>query len=148
MDLQYRLKQYEGTKQYQTKMRYFKDGKFYPYKDSLGFSTIGYGHLISGDNDYSKGITEAQADALLENDIQKAQYDYKTLGLDVTSDWEDFLIIMTFQLGLSGVKKFKKMLEALRAQNYKEAVVQVKDSLWYRQTPYRIMDMIAQLKNK
>ncbi|HCA0103444.1 TPA: glycoside hydrolase family protein [Escherichia coli] len=148
MDLQYRLKEYEGTKQYQAKMKYFRDGKFYPYKDSLGFSTIGYGHLISGDEDYSAGITEAQADALLENDIQKAKYDYQTLGLNVPSDWEDFLIIMIFQLGLGGVKKFKKMLEALRVQNYKEALVQAKDSLWYRQTPYRIMDMIAQLKNK
>jgi len=148
MDLKYRLKEYEGTKQYQSKMKYFRDGKFYPYKDSLGFSTIGYGHLISGYEDYSAGITEAQADAILENDIQKAQNEYKTLGLNVPSDWENFLIIMIFQLGLGGVKKFKKMLEALRVQNYKEAVVQAKDSLWYRQTPYRVMDMIAQLKNK
>lgn len=40
-DLKARLKEYEGTKEYQAKLKYFKNGKFYPYADSLGFRTIG-----------------------------------------------------------------------------------------------------------
>jgi hypothetical protein len=65
----------------------------------------------------------------------------------VPDDWNDFLIIMTFQLGINGVKKFKRMMTALKAKN-REAIVQAKDSLWYRQTPNRVDDMIRQLTNK
>jgi lysozyme len=63
-------------------------------------------------------------------------------------DWQGFMIIMIFQLGLSGTMKFKKMIEALRDANYPEAIKQAKDSLWYRQTPNRVNAMIAQLTNK
>lgn len=148
MDLKERIKEYEGTKAYQTKLKYFRNGKFYPYNDSLGKSTIGYGHLLIKDEDYTQGITEAQADALLENDIQIARIQYNNLGLVLPQDWQDFMIIMIFQLGYNGVLKFRKMIEALRVHNYTEAIKQAKDSLWYRQTPNRLNDMVKQLQNK
>lgn len=148
MNLKDRLKEYEGTKQYQSKLKYFRNGKFYPYPDSLGKMTIGYGHLIMPGENFSTGIAEAEADALLEKDIAKAVTQVQALGLDVPDDWNDFLIIMSFQLGLAGVRNFRKMLTALRVGNYPEAVRQAKDSLWYRQTPNRVNDMISKLKNK
>lgn len=148
MDLKERIKEYEGTKAYQTKLKYFRNGKFYPYNDSLGKSTIGYGHLLIKDEDYTHGITEAQADALLENDIQIARIQYNNLGLVLPQDWQDFMNIMIFQLGYNGVLKFRKMIEALRVHNYTEAIKQAKDSLWYRQTPNRLNDMVKQLQNK
>jgi GH24 family phage-related lysozyme (muramidase) len=58
MDLKVRLWIYEGTKEYQTKMNYFRNGKFYPYKDSLGKLTIGCGHLVLKSENFSDGITE------------------------------------------------------------------------------------------
>jgi len=148
MELKDRLKIYEGTKEYQAKFKYFRNGKFYPYADSLGKMTIGYGHLIKSSEEFSTGLTEAEADALLDKDIEIAVSQVKALGLTLPSDWNDFLVLMMFQLGLGGVQKFKKFLEALRVQDYPEAVRQAKDSLWYRQTPFRIMDMIAHLRNK
>lgn len=148
MDLKQRLKQYEGTKQYQAKLGYFKNGKFWPYKDSLGYSTIGYGHLITNGEQFSTGITEEEADKLLSRDLAKVIMQVQTLGLHLPDDWNDFIIIMAFQLGIAGVLKFRKMLEALKVQNYSEAIRQAKDSLWYRQTPNRVNDMIKQLKNK
>lgn len=148
MELTTRLKQYEGTKAYQQKLGYFKYNKFYPYKDSLGFKTIGYGHLITALENFDNGISEKEADVLLEKDISTAYKQYKTLGLTLPSDWEDFMIIMIFQLGLGGVKKFRKMLAALAVQNWPEAIVQAKDSLWYKQTPNRLNDMVQYLNNK
>jgi len=148
MDLKNRLKEYEGTKEYQAKLGYFKNGRFWPYKDSLGFSTIGYGHLIIKGEDFSTGLTEEEADKLLSHDLAKAVMQVQTMGLSLPDDWNDFIIIMVFQLGFKGVLKFRKMLAALEVQNYKEAIKQAKDSLWYRQTPNRVNDMISQLKNK
>ncbi|MGB6474609.1 MAG: hypothetical protein WBF04_11065, partial [Candidatus Sulfotelmatobacter sp.] len=42
------------------------------YKDALGNPTIGYGHLIKPGEDFSKGVTKAQALALLKGDAQTA----------------------------------------------------------------------------
>lgn len=148
MDLKNRLKQYEGTKEYQATLGYFKNGRFWPYKDSLGFSTIGYGHLVIKGEDFSTGLSEEEADKLLSRDLAKTVMQVQTMGLSLPDDWNDFIIIMTFQLGFNGVLKFRKMLAALEVQNYKEAIKQAKDSLWYKQTPNRVNDMISQLKNK
>ncbi|MGR5944916.1 glycoside hydrolase family protein [Enterobacter sp. C4G1] len=146
--LKERLKVLEGTKQYQTKMKYYRKGKFWIYKDSEGFDTIGYGHFVHRGEDFSTGLTEDEADKLLDHDIQIAINNMETLNIWLPDDWRDFMVIMIFQLGLGGVQKFKKMLQALRDKNYPEAVEQAKDSLWYKQTPNRLNAMIAELTNK
>lgn len=147
-DLKTRLKQYEGTKEYQTKMKYYRNGKFYPYADSLGFQTIGYGHLITRGENYSDGISEVLADELLNHDIMIAKHNLDTLDIWFPNDWRDFMVIMIFQLGLTGVQKFQKMLKALKERNYTEAIKQAKDSRWYKQTPNRVDQMISELTNK
>ncbi|HBQ8072870.1 TPA: glycoside hydrolase family protein [Klebsiella pneumoniae] len=120
------------------------------YKDTEGYWTIGYGHKVLPNEmqKYKDGINAMDADLLLAWDIDRTKKDLATLGLVLPKDWEDFMIIMTFQLGLGGVKKFRKMIAALKVQNWKEAIVQAKDSLWYRQTPNRLNAMIQELKNK
>lgn len=148
MDIKTRLIEYEGSRAYQTRMGYFKNNKFYPYKDSEGFLTVGYGHKVLQSENFNNGITEIEALNLLDNDIAIAESQLSKLNLSISKDWHEFMIIMIFQLGLSGTMKFKKMIQALCDANYKEAVKQAKDSLWYRQTPNRVNAMIAQLDNK
>lgn len=145
MDIIKQLKIYEGTQQYQEKLGYYKSGKFWTYKDSLGFSTIGYGHLVLKSEDFSKGLTPQQADALLEKDIQKARQEVLKLGLNfpVDSRWNDFMVLMVFQLGLTKTLGFKNFLKALKTANYATAILEVKDSQWYRQTPNRLDQMIS-----
>ncbi|QEM90846.1 lysozyme [Kosakonia radicincitans] len=129
MGIKQRLKNYEGNIGYQTKIDTFKNGKFWTYNDSLNKPTIGYGHLVKSTESFTNGLTEQEADALLDKDIAIARNGVKSLGLTVPGDWEDFLVIMVFQLGLGGVQRFKKMLQALRDANYPEAIKQAKDSL-------------------
>ncbi|EHU8157994.1 glycoside hydrolase family protein [Salmonella enterica] len=150
MDIKERLWIYEGTREYQKTRGYFRQGKFWIYKDSEGYDTIGAGHLVQNHEreKFKSGITPMDADLLLAWDIDRTMKDVKTLGLTLPKDWEDFMIIMVFQLGLAGTKKFKKMIAALKVQDYKEAIKQAKDSLWYRQTPNRLNDMVKQLVNK
>ncbi|ECF6833030.1 lysozyme [Salmonella enterica subsp. enterica] len=149
-DIKARLWLYEGTMEYQKTRGYFKQGKFWMYKDTEGYDTIGAGHKVlpSEREKFKNGITPMDADLLLAWDIDRTQKDVKTLGLTLPKDWEDFMIIMVFQLGLAGTKKFKKMITALQKQDWKEAINQAKDSLWYRQTPNRLNDMVKQLNNK
>ncbi|HHH3437591.1 TPA: glycoside hydrolase family protein [Enterobacter hormaechei subsp. steigerwaltii] len=148
MDIKTRLIEYEGSRAYQTRMGYFRNSKYYTYKDTEGYLTVGYGHKVLQSENFNNGITEIEALNLLDNDIAIAESQLSKLNLSIPKDWHDFMIIMIFQLGLSGTMKFKKMIQALRDANYKEAVKQAKDSLWYRQTPNRVNAMIAQLENK
>ncbi|MBK5014007.1 glycoside hydrolase family protein [Pantoea sp. S62] len=149
MNITEQLKQYEGTKQYQAKLGYYRNNKFWTYKDSLGYPTVGYGHLVKKGEDFSQGITEQEATRLLEADITIARNDVQRLGvvLPPDSNWNDFLVLMVFQLGLTKTQQFKKFLAALKAGNYNTAIMEVKDSNWYRQTPNRVNQMIAAVLN-
>lgn len=147
MDLRNRLKVYEGTKAYQQSRNIFRSGKFYPYKDSLGFLTIGYGHLIKKGEVFTSGITEEKADKLLDADIAIARECLSTLNLgQLPTDIEDYLIIMIFQLGVSGTSKFKKLLAAAKNHDRDGMKRESMDSLWYRQTKNRVDDMNSQLQ--
>lgn len=121
---------------------------FRVYKDSLGFPTIGYGHLLKPGESFPNGITEETADKILYNDIVSARNDSYKLGLALPNDWQDFMVLMVFQLGITKTRQFKKMVAALKKGDYKEAVVQAKSSAWYVQTPNRVDAMIADLTNK
>lgn len=50
----------------------FEKCVLHPYPDGYGFLTVGYGHKILPGEDFSAGLTQAQADALLEHDLAKA----------------------------------------------------------------------------
>ncbi|HGW5810227.1 TPA: glycoside hydrolase family protein, partial [Serratia marcescens] len=86
-----------------------------------------------------------QADTLLDKDIAIARRDAGQLGVTLPADsrWNDFLVMMVFQLGLTKTRQFKKFLAALNNGNYARAIIEVKDSNWYRQTPARVDSMIA-----
>jgi GH24 family phage-related lysozyme (muramidase) len=144
MDIKQTLKTYEGTQQYQAKLGYFKNSKFWTYKDSLGYPTIGYGHLVLKSEDFKDGLTEQQADELLSRDILIAKSEVLKLKLNLPaeSNWNDFIVLMVFQLGLTKTLGFKKFLAALKEGNYATAIIEVRDSQWYRQTPNRVDQMI------
>ncbi|MDM2735582.1 MULTISPECIES: hypothetical protein [Citrobacter] len=69
------------------------------------------------------------------------------MNIALPTDWTDFMILMIFQLGITKAKQFKKVIAALKKNNWKEAIVQVRDSNWDRQTPKRVNDMISTLTN-
>lgn len=144
MDIKQQLKIHEGTIGYQKLKGYYHSGKFWTYKDSLGYATIGYGHLVQKHEDYSEGLSEEQADILLDGDIAIAKSEVLKLGLTLPADsrWNDFLVMMVFQLGLPKTLQFRKFLSALKSKNYATAISEVKNSNWYRQTPSRVDSMI------
>ena len=55
---------------------------------------------------------------------------------------------MIFQLGKTGVSKFRNMWKALQQDppNYKEAAVQMLDSRWAKQTPNRAKEMASHME--
>jgi len=108
------------------------------YEDHLGYTTIGIGRLI--DKRKGGGITEEEAHYLLLNDIMKVESQLRDSvacysDLDVTR--QRALCNMCFQLGITGLLQFKKMLAAIEKEDWPEAYKQSMDSLWAKQTPER-----------
>lgn len=135
------IKNFEGTLAYQTKLGYFKDGKFWTYKDSLGYPTIGYGHLILSNENYKQGLTESQADDLLIKDLANKVADAKSIyeqyGMTGNVKLQEVLVQMVFQMGKAGVLNFKNTLGAMGRGDYKAAAAGMRNSAWYRQTTSR-----------
>ena len=117
-----------------------------PYQDQLGFHTIGYGHLITEKERkyYINKFKKKHFDDLFEIDFKKAYKQYKKnfSKKGHTTSEKELLIEMLFQLGVSGVSKFKKMLYFLNKKKKFMASLEMLDSLWYSQTPERVENLI------
>lgn len=103
-----------------------------PYFDSLGVGTIGYG---------TTWITEEEADMLLRNRLKScisAVDSYiDELSVSIDEVRRAILYEMCYQLGIDGVKRFRKMWEALADMDYEKASREMKSSRWHKQTPAR-----------
>ena len=85
---------------------------WFPHKSFEGGSdTIGYGHKLQKGEDFSKGITDTQAEDLLKKDLEKAkQQVYKELGgIKLTPQQEEMFIDFVFNMGT--LNKFPKFTE-------------------------------------
>ena len=116
------------------------------YLDTLGKRTVGVGHLCV--EDFWEDDKEYEEDFLmdiLKKDLQQAirQADSMCKGLKISEDAKIIIIEMIFQLGGTGVSKFRKMWQALQQDppDYAEASVQMLDSRWAKQTPNRAKEM-------
>lgn len=139
---------HEGTKEYQKAKGMYRGGKFYPYDDSLGHPTVGYGHKILKGENFDDGITEEQARQLLYQDAKTAWGDAHRLmrerNVTPNDTLKSVLSNMCFQMGIPGVRKFDKMWRYLsdnpdrelgktrRGPDYEKAADEMIDSKWWR----------------
>ena len=122
------------------------------YLDTLGKRTIGVGHLcVENFWEDDKEYEESFLMEILEKDLQSAidQADDKCKGLKISDDAKIIIIEMIFQLGGTGVSKFRKMWQALQQDppDYAEASVQMLDSRWAKQTPNRAQEMAGHMRD-
>lgn len=136
----------EGTLEYQKKLGYFRNGKFYEYLCSEGVPTIGYGHAIKKGEGFPDGITDAQAMDILRKDLARAVSDARALHVDPKEEVNDILAQMVFQLGRSRASKFVRFFEAIKAGDYSKAADELINSKWYNQTPNRVNKYVSILR--
>lgn len=107
--------------------------KLTAYQDTLGYWTIGVGHLL-GESKRMDVITPRECQALLDADILDASVFLSelvdTTGLDEVR--HRALVNMAFNLG-GKLKQFKRFLGAVRAKDWEAAGEHMADSLWARQ---------------
>ena len=140
-DLKERIKKHEG---------------FVPkiYRDSLGYATIGYGHLVLPTDHFEDGVeySKEELNEVFEKDFQNALDNANKLIKDIPLVYQAKEVIceMVFQLGIGGVSKFKNMWKALEEGDYYTASVEMLDSRWAKQTPKRaesLSNIMKQCRN-
>ena len=105
------------------------------YKCPAGYLTIGTGRNLEG-----KGITQAEADYLLDNDINEcwgqlnSAYPWFSALDDVR---QEVLVNMCFNLGFAGLSKFKNTLGLIEKGDYANASYAMKASIWAGQVGKR-----------
>lgn len=123
------------------------------YKCPAGKNTIGFGRNLEvfplteeeKANDcylngmYGIAVTRETAIIWLEKAIIELyntllKYDWFKLQSEVR---QAVVIDMSYNLGITGFFKFKKLIKALDNQDYTEAVAQMIDSKWYHQVGLR-----------
>lgn len=77
-----------------------------PYDDGAGNLTIGYGHLIRKGENYSAGLTEAQADTLFRKDVERVVNPaLDKITIDLSQNQVDALGSFIFNVGTGGFLK-------------------------------------------
>ena len=116
------------------------------YKDQLGNYTIGYGHLIRKKEIilFKKKIKVSFFQNLFENDFKAALDDYNKhfRKYSFSQNIKELIVEMIFQMGIQNVLSFKKTLRHIRKNNKFLAALEMMDSIWYKQTPLRVENLI------
>lgn len=115
-----------------------------PYKCTAGKLTIGYGRNIE-----DCGITEGEATAMLAADIHKGENQISEnieMLSNISDARYDVLVNMVFNMGITGVLRFKKMLKAVKQGHYSLASIEMLDSRWAKQVPSRANELANQMR--
>ncbi len=109
------------------------------YIDSVGVPTLGWGHALHESSFVPKEVCEI----FFEHDFKRAEYQADKLlndhGVSLNSIRRFVILNMIFNMGSAGVRRFKKMWQALQQSppDYAEAARQMLDSKWAGQVGKR-----------
>ena len=112
------------------------------YKDTRGLATIGYGHLVTKQDPFIEDVEypEEELYDLFLKDLQKAKNGAEEIVghiKELHPTAKEIITEMVYQLGVTGVRRFFKTLLHLENRDYKNASLEMLDSVWRKQTPKR-----------
>lgn len=145
-DLIEQLKKHEGFKSH-------------AYKCTAGFNTIGFGYNLDANplklsdseikNHTKNGITEREATILLLRAIEEIEEKlHKALPCfcKLSNTRKNVLINMAYNLGIVGLFKFRRMIDALEHRQFVEASEQMLASKWAAQVHNRAYELAQQME--
>ena len=130
-DLQQQLRRHEGL-------------RLKVYKCTSNRNTSGFGRNLD-----DRGISEREAELMLENDILhlfSVLPEKISFFNDLDKVRADVLVNMAFNLGVNGLLKFKKMLAAIDDGYFTRAAAEMLDSKWAKQVGSRAVELSEQMK--
>ena len=124
------------------------------YKDHLDYPTFGIGHLIlKSDPEYGQDegtpVSEERVAEAFEKDCQSVLSDCTILYDSFYTFPEEVQLILAnqmFNMGLTRLSKFKNYNKAINDSDWKQAAIEGRDSLWYRQVTNRAERLMRRLE--
>lgn len=116
-----------------------------PYRCTDGRLTVGVGRNLD-----DKGISRAEAMAMLQNDIDDAIKDARAVvgNFDELNDArQEVLANMALNLGRTRLAGFKKMIAALAVLDFNEASAQMLDSKWASDVKGRAIRLAREMRD-
>ena len=126
------------------------------YRDSLGYLTVGVGHLIRSSDppdirDLKLGdvITDKEVQRLYDKDVTIAINDcyqlFSSFGY-LPLEVQRILANMSFNLGYNHLAKFKNLIAAVNRRDWCRAATQMKNSKWYSQVGNRGKRLVRRMQ--
>ena len=109
------------------------------YKCNEVFDTIGYGFAIK-DLEMSEDIAEQILMDKLEVLIDRVKKKFPWLD-ESPYEVQGVLVEMSYQMGLSGVSKFKRALKFMEHRNWERAADEMLMARWYKHPPNRAKEL-------
>jgi lysozyme len=106
-----------------------------PYTDTVGKLTIGVGRNLT-----DRGLSKEEVYFLLANDIKRAcgEIDlYFPWVWKMTENRQRVMIELTFAMGITKIRGFKRMLLAAASGHYADAAIELLNSRWAEQVGER-----------
>ena len=121
------------------------------YIDSVGLPTVGIGHLVLPGDKLNVGelVSDERIDQLFNHDLSLAIQGARDLfpGLDKHPEpVQRSIVNLTFNLGKTGLSKFKKFIAAINACDYITAGNELKTSKWFGQVKSRAVRIVAAIQ--
>lgn len=128
------------------------------YKDSLGYKTLGIGHLCQPNDpeyDWAVGtkVSQEVVDMYYEDDFNKHLaeaihvFGTEEAFYNLPQDIQHVLVNMCFNLGGTRLSKFKNMLKACREHDWKQMSIEMEDSRWFKQVGRRSLELQEMVLN-
>lgn len=127
------------------------------YKDHLGYSTFGVGHLVlESDPEYGAEVgfpvSEERVKECFDHDLDLAVsecgalYGEREFG-EFPDEVQQILVNMMFNMGRTRLSKFKNFTSALQEGDWARAAVEGRDSRWHKQVTNRAERLMSRMEN-
>lgn len=116
----------------------------FPYKDTVGKLSVAIGRNLD-----DVGISEQEAEYLCVNDLQTAVSNLKHAFPwieKLSHRRRQAMVNLTFNMGITTLKQFKKFLAAMESGDYLTASKEMLDSNYAKQVGQRANELAEQIK--
>ena len=124
------------------------------YLDSLGKPTVGIGHLLTEEENKQYKVGDRVPDNILNRWLEEDSIKAWTAALKQSKELDiddlnfiEALASVNFQLGINWNNIHKNTWKFLQTKEYDKAADEAADSTWFKQTPTRVEDFQAAIKN-
>ena len=115
------------------------------YRCTGGALTIGYGRNLD-----ARGISRAEAEIMLDNDILSSIDELNKHLPDIlpnlSENRQNVMVNMCYNLGIGGLMAFKRTLALIREGNYQQASIEMLNSKWASQVGSRARELSEQMR--